>query len=435
MDITQARCRAEWETLREVVVHRPGIEMFFGLLEPYSSLYERAFSRHEARMEHERLEHTLRHEFNVNVIRLKEDLLDAADKIPEIRERLIRLADDSLNFSGSERGVRLAKEEWDSNAKVLDSGHFFNILLLRPLVDVRAEEGVRSISFSVTERQPLTNLHYMRDPQVVTDKGLVLARMAKPQRQREPVLTGFFWEVMGAPIVHRTEEPGTFEGGDFIPMREFALVGVGDRSNPEGAAQLLQNGLDFPEVGIVRQPEHPLLPGELRDPMINMHLDTYCNVASSRVAVGSELLLRRANLRVMVKESAGEYVFARETTLYEYLIEKEFDIIDITTLEQISYASNFLCIRDGTIVAVEVDRVARDVLENLQEKATLDPVRYGALLAQARKDYRYLKNEGQFFPHKKEIYQHDIDAYPIILRNLTGGYGGAHCLTCAVRRG
>jgi arginine deiminase len=173
----------------------------------------------------------------------------------------------------------------------------------------------------------------------------------------------------------------------------------------------------------------------MRDPMINMHLDTYCNVASSGVAVGSEILLRRANLRVFTKESGGEYIFARETTLYEYLIEKEFDVIDITTLEQISYASNFLCIRDGTIVAVEVDRIARDVLGSLQEKATLDPARYGALLAQARKDYRYLKNEGEFFPHKKEIYQHDIDAYPIILRNLTGGYGGAHCLTCAVRRG
>ncbi len=431
----QARCRAEWETLREVVVHRPGIEMFFGLLEPYSSLYERAFSRYEARMEHERLEHTLRHEFNVNVIRLKADLLEAADRMPEIREKLIRMADDSLNFSGSETEIRLAKKEWDSNAKVLDSGHFFNILLLRPLVDIRNETGDRSISLSVTERQPLTNLHYMRDQQVVTDKGLVLGRMAKFQRQREPVLTGFFWEVMGVPIVHRTEEPGTFEGGDFIPMEEFALVGVGDRSNPEGAAQLLRNGLDFREVGIVTQPEHPLLPGGMRDPMINMHLDTYCNVASSRVAVGSEILLRRANLRVFIREPGDEYVFARETTLYEYLIEKEFDIIDITTLEQISYASNFLCIRDGTIVAVEVDRVARDVLGSLQEKATLDPARYGALLAQARKDYRYLKNEGEFFPHKKEIYQHDIDAYPIILRNLTGGYGGAHCMTCAVRRG
>jgi arginine deiminase len=431
----QARCRAEWNTLREVVVHRPGIEMFFGLLEPYSSLYERAFSRYEARMEHERLEHTLRHEFNVNVIRLKADLLEAADRMPEIREKLIRMADDSLNFSGSETEIRLAKKEWVSNAKVLDSGHFFNILLLRPLVDIRNETGDRSISLSVTERQPLTNLQYMRDQQVVTDKGLVLGRMAKFQRQREPVLTGFFWEVMGVPIVHRTEEPGTFEGGDFIPMEEFALVGVGERSNPEGAAQLLRNGLDFPEVGIATQPEHPLLPGGMRDPMINMHLDTYCNVASSGVAVGSEILLRRANLRVFIKESRGEYVFARETTLYEYLIEKKFDIIDITTLEQISYASNFLCIRDGTIVAVEVDRVARDVLGSLQEKATLDPARYGALLAQARKDYRYLKNEGEFFPHKKEIYQHDIDAYPIILRNLTGGYGGAHCMTCAVRRG
>ncbi|CVK31389.1 protein of unknown function [Methanoculleus bourgensis] len=77
-----ARVRAEWERLRRVAVHRPGIEMFFGLLEPYAALYERAFSRYEARREHERLEYTLREEFGVRVLRLKETILDAADRDP-----------------------------------------------------------------------------------------------------------------------------------------------------------------------------------------------------------------------------------------------------------------------------------------------------------------------------------------------------------------
>ncbi|MGC1122622.1 MAG: hypothetical protein WBA22_16185 [Candidatus Methanofastidiosia archaeon] len=77
----------------------------------------------------------------------------------------------------------------------------------------------------------------------------------------------------------------------------------------------------------------------------------------------------------------------------------------------------------------------KDVLENLKTQAHSDPNRYGKLLAQAEKDYEDLKNEGQFFPHKKEVYQHGIDAYPLILTNLTGGYGGAHCMTCALKRG
>jgi arginine deiminase len=123
-----------------------------------------------------------------------------------------------------------------------------------------------------------------------------------------------------------------------------------------------------------------------------------------------------------------------ESNLHDFIKGKGFDIINITTLEQMSYASNFLCIKDGTILAVEVERIVKDVLNNLAAMAAKDPTRYGRLLDQAKKDYDSLKSEGGFFPHKKEIYEHGIDAYPIIIRNLTGGYGGAHCMTCALTR-
>jgi arginine deiminase len=431
----EAKARAEWDTLRKVVIHRPGIEMYFGLLEPYASLYERAFSRHEARREHERLEYTLRHEFKLGVLRLKDSILEAADKDPDLKEQLIETAHESINFKGEQNEVNLAKKELQKNAKVLDSGHFFNTLLLNPTVDLETRKGVRAIHLNVTERQPLANLYFMRDQQATTDKGIYLSRMSKPQRRREPILTKTLWEILDVNVVHETQEPGTFEGGDFIPMKDFALVGLGDRTNRSGVDQMLQTGVDFDEVGVVHQPNHPLVPGEKRDPMIDMHLDTYFNVASSSVVVGSELLLKKAKVEIYHREGKGIYQKEEEeTNLHDFIRGKGFDIINITTLEQMSYASNFLCIKDGTILAVEVDRIVKDVLNNLTSEANADPQRYGKLLAQAKKDYQDLKNEGQFFPHKKEVYQHDIDAYPIILENLTGGYGGAHCMTCALLR-
>jgi arginine deiminase len=295
---------------------------------------------------------------------------------------------------------------------------------------------VRAIQLNVTEREPLANLYFMRDQQAVTDKGIFLSHMSKPQRRREPQLTRFLWEILDAKIAHVTQEPGHFEGGDFIPMKDFALVGIGDRTNRSGVDQMLKFGLGFDEVGVVHQPNHPLVPGEKRDPMIDMHLDTYFNVASSGVVVGSEVLLKRAKVEIYQREGQGAYRKEnKETNLHDFIREKGFDIINITTLEQMSYASNFLCIRDGQILAVEVDRIVKKTLANLASEAKADPERYGKLLDQAKKDYQSLKNEGQFFPHKKEIYQHDIDAYPINLENLTGGYGGAHCMTCALRRG
>jgi Arginine deiminase len=232
----KAGVRAEWDPLKTVVIHRPGIEMFFGLLEPFASLYERAFSRYGARAEHRRMEEMLRQEFGVRVIVLKEAILTAADRNPEVRERLIEAARTVLSFAGDAREARLARREFEKNAEILDSGHFFNILLLQPCVDLHAGEGTRMVQVHITQRQPLTNLYFMRDQQAVTDQGIVLSRMSKPQRNGEVILTEFLWSALGLDIAHRTRDPATFEGGDFIPLEDFALVGMGDRTNRRGGS-------------------------------------------------------------------------------------------------------------------------------------------------------------------------------------------------------
>ena len=152
-------------------------------------------------------------------------------------------------------------------------------------------------------------------------------------------------------------------------------------------------------------------------------------------AVGLELLLKAAKVDVYQRISPGEYEKqAGQTNLFSYIKDWGFEIINITTLEQLSYASNFLTIKDNQILAVEVERDVKDILQDLKEKANEDPVRYGKLLSQAEKDYEFLKCESEFFPHKKRIYEYGIDAYPVVLKNLTGGYGAAHCMTAALER-
>jgi len=432
-----AKIRAEWDRLHRVAIHRPGMEMWFGLLAPHASLYERAFNRYEARGEHERLEYTLRHEFKVDVFRMKDKLLELADTRPEVHAKLVKMALEELEFARNQKEAAQARKEFVENADVFDSGHFFNVLLLQPRLDLEEGRGARAVHVNVTERTPLANLYFMRDQQVVTDRGIFMSRMSKPQRRKEPRITRFLWESLGEKVVHEVEDPGTFEGGDFIPMKDFALVGTGDRSNAEGVKQMLEYGLDFDEVGVVHQPNHPLIPGAERDPMVDMHLDTYFNVAGSGVVVGSELLLKRAQVDVYHRAGRGNYTQDKKAgvTLHDYMKKKGFEIVFLTTLEQLSYASNFLCIKDGTILAVEVDRVVKKVLAGLEKEAKQNPKRYGKLFAQAKKDYQDLKDSAQFFPNKKELYQYGVDAYPIALTNLTGGYGGGHCMTAALERG
>src|SRR5579872_3227446 len=164
-----AGIRAEWDRLRRVGIHRPGIEMFFGLLAPDASLYERVFNRHEARREHEALEYTLRHEFKIDVFRIKEKILDLADRKPEIRAKLIEAAMNDLKFVGSGKEVKEASKQVKEGFASYDSGHFFNLLLLHPVMDLeKSGRGTRAIHLGITENDPLANLYFMRDQQAVT---------------------------------------------------------------------------------------------------------------------------------------------------------------------------------------------------------------------------------------------------------------------------
>lgn len=432
--IVQARARAEWERLRTVVIHQPGVEMRLGLLAPYASLYERAFSGSDAMLEHERLRYVLEREFRVKVLSLREMILELAESSEDIRSQLVQLALKYISFRGSKSEVAEAKEQLAENSSIFDDDHYFTILLLNPLIDLEKGRGTRAMYVDITARQPLSNLYFMRDQQAVTDKGIFVGRMSKPQRRRECTVTSFAWRSLGLNVSHETREPGTFEGGDFMPMKDFALVGVGDRTNQAGVRQLLKHGIGFDEVAIVHQPRHPLM--QYQDRMISMHLDTYFNVVSSGLVVGNEMLLKNAKVEVFEKVGEGRYAKKGEKSdLYSYIRRKGFEVILINTLEQMCYASNFLCIKENVILAVETDRVVRNVMNNLRAKARREPERYARLLRQAEKDYEELKSMGGFFPHKKEIYEHGVDAFPITLTNLTGGYGGAHCMTCNLVRG
>ena len=167
--------------------------MYFGLLDPFASLYERSFNMKDALKEHELLTYTLKHEFKIDIIPLKKTIIEQSEKSTPIHDKLISLASKNLCYTGNTTEVEYAKDEAEKNKKILDSNYYFNTVLLIPMLNLKSSTGTRMIQLHVTEKEPLTNLYFMRDQQAVTDKGIVISRMSKPQRRREPQLTKFLW--------------------------------------------------------------------------------------------------------------------------------------------------------------------------------------------------------------------------------------------------
>lgn len=424
-----ARALAEWHPLRRVVVRSPGLEAFFGLLEPYSSLYERVFSLARARREHDELVETLRTGFGVQVTSLDQILLQAAGRHRAISQELVDRVLATVAFHGP--GARRAHREFQETVRWLDGEQLIQTLILAPELRFERRRGARSVASYTTLRVPLTNLFFLRDQQAVTDRGIVLGRLAKPQRRRETEITSFAWRALGEPPVAEVRR-GTFEGGDFLPAGDFALVGTGDRTNQRGVEEFLASGVGVPEVGVVHQPRHPLL--DHSDPMVNMHLDTYLNFPGDGIAVGYREMLQAARVEVYLRDG-GVYRRSHETRLLDYLERAHgFRVIPISTLEQLCYATNFLTVRDRTLLVPDVARNAEQVLANLRLAAERQPDRYSRLYLRAAREFGQLRADGGFFPNKPEARELGLTTIRVGLENLTGAFGGAHCLTATLER-
>ncbi|MEN9785912.1 MAG: hypothetical protein RLZZ299_1176 [Pseudomonadota bacterium] len=86
---------------------------------------------------------------------------------------------------------------------------------------------------------PPPNFLFQRDPWWMTPEGAVVGRMAARQRAGEEAHAARFLADAGVPILLTIRGGGTFEGADALWLDErTVLLGVGRRTNAEGAAQL-----------------------------------------------------------------------------------------------------------------------------------------------------------------------------------------------------
>jgi len=87
---------------------------------------------------------------------------------------------------------------------------------------------------------------YVHDPVMITERGAILCRMAKGEREGEPSAAGEFLKALKIPILGAITDPGKLEGGDVVQFDEQTLaVGQGYRTNAEGIRQLRELTRDF----------------------------------------------------------------------------------------------------------------------------------------------------------------------------------------------
>jgi N-dimethylarginine dimethylaminohydrolase len=179
---------------------------------------------------------------------------------------------------------------------------------------------------------------YMHDPLVMTGRGGIPLRMAKPARAAEPEQAARELERLGVPVLGTLEAPAFADGGDRFWLDDTTMaVGLGYRTNQAGAAALAR--LVEPEGVAVEAYDMPHDQG----PGSVLHLQSFLSGVTEDLAVVYEPL---APVRLLLD-----------------LRERGWDWIAIGHDDYGAMGCNILAVRPGVVIMVDGVGGVRRALE------------------------------------------------------------------------
>lgn len=376
-----------------VIVCTPSaLSKTMGSLHPAGALYEKPVNIRRARDAHQAFVDVLERN-GVTVADVRTILMANIDHSVGDRMALETLAFSCLKYTFCNDSTSTAIQAPVQQATTKAEKYYVSDAYKRMVIEEMGEQQLVDIIFTnptVTispsprdtgfqasyQFDPLSNIIFVRDQQITTRKGIVMARLGSPQREREVDIMQFCFKKLGLNIIGRIPPPGHLEGGDFFPAGDkLSFIGIGPRSNQTAVEYLLKEDFIGTEtVAVVKD--------ELEKRQERMHLDTVFNVLSENCClVLEEMVGENSPTRRVVDEyvyspspsadvtslsTIGRYRLVRKDVEFStYLREKGFSIIPISSEEQLNYGCNILNLGKGRIVSIEKNSARRIATSSL----------------------------------------------------------------------
>jgi N-dimethylarginine dimethylaminohydrolase len=179
---------------------------------------------------------------------------------------------------------------------------------------------------------------YVHDPALVTNEGAIILSMGKALRRGEERAIAQCFEALDIPILYTLHGQARAEGGDLMWLDKHTLaVGLGFRTNAEGLRQLGE------------------ALANLEVELIQVQLPYY---------QGAEACLHLMSLISLVDHwLAVVYLPLLPVPFYQYLQERDFQLIEIPDEEFPTQATNVLALAPGQCLMLEGNPVTRQRLE------------------------------------------------------------------------
>ena len=376
---------------KTVLVHVSKMESFICSLNPAASLYEDVTDEDDIRACFNELGEYLKTK-NIQLITVEDALL-----LKDKEDNLMKLAKDSLNY---ERETEIKEEEEENKEdndkekkrksslhdymnfsndeykekvlKKFSKKNLINVILTRPTMKLKHIETDTFIESTSITFCPVGNMVFCRDQQITTKKGVVIGTSRTSQRKYEHIIMKQVFQNLGSDIIGEMGTNGLLEGGDFFVAREdLSMLGIGLRTDFNGASYLMKNDLLGTRYMAICSDENDL-------DQQRMHLDTYFNILNDNNAVVIDFddVQKQENKKTNIdrkvyyydndknakeiesdkediKNKVGEYKLIKiYDSFYKFLDEMKFNYIKISHQEQKEHMINFLNIGNNTVISV-----------------------------------------------------------------------------------
>jgi arginine deiminase len=264
----------------------------------------------------------------------------------------------------------------------LDSDQLVDMILSQPTFKLRYTEINTNVEFVDISFKPLGNLIYVRDQQIITQKGVLMGKFNAYVREIESGIMRKVFENIGVKIIGEVPNGALLEGGDFMILRpDLAVLGIGMRTNFEAAIYLMENDL----IGCDRL---ALIIDDNDYAQERMHLDTFFNILKDKTVIlldfhslglkNNKPMHRRVVVYEKDKENFerknsgdknkdidfiknleiesqtyGNYRLKEKFDCFDdYLIKENFKICYCSLSQQLDYITNFLNVGNNTVISV-----------------------------------------------------------------------------------